>query len=91
MKHVEAHTQTIQAIPAEKRKQKLGKTIAGVMVAGTGFALPVIVPAFPVWFAMGVVGFGGFLASGELLKKYLGYVPAVIRDVMGAVRGKNGK
>jgi len=88
MKNLTAQTQKIQAIPSDKHDRKLWQTAGGVGIAGIGFALPLMVPAFPVWFAMIVVGFGFFVMSKELLTKYAGFIPAAIRDVINAVRGK---
>ena len=88
MKHVEAQTQKIRAIPAAKQSKKAWQTLTGVILVAIGFALPKLVPEFPVWFAMGVVGFGFFIASKEYITNYLGFVPAVIRDVLSAIKGK---
>ncbi len=90
MRHVEAQTQKIQAIPAAKQSKKAWQTLTGALVVIAGFALPKVVPEFPLWFAMGVVGFGFFIASKEYVVNYLGFVPAAIRDVLSAIKG-NGK
>ena len=90
MKHVEAQTQKIQAIPPAKQSKKAWQTLTGALVVIAGFALPKVVPEFPLWFAMGVVGFGFFIASKEYVTNYLGFIPAAIRDIWSAVRG-NGK
>ena len=90
MKHVHAQTQKIRAIPTAKQSKKAWQTLTGALVVITGFALPKVVPEFPLWFAMGVVGFGFFIASKEYVVNYLGFIPAAIRDIWSAVRG-NGK
>ncbi len=90
MKHVEAQSQKIQAIPAHKQSKKAWQTLTGAILVVIGFALPKLVPEFPIWFAMGVIGFGFFIASKEYVTNYLGFIPAAIRDILSAIKG-NGK
>ncbi len=89
MKHIDAQAQKIREVPPAKQSKKAWQTLTGSIVAVTGFALPKLVPEFPLWFAMGVVGFGFFIASKEYVVNYLGFIPAVIRDVVSAVRGNS--
>ena len=91
MKHVEAQTQKIRAIPAHKQSKKAWQTLTGGLVVIAGFALPKVVPEFPLWFAMGVVGFGFFIASKEYVTNYLGFIPAAIRDILSALKGNGNK
>ena len=91
MKHVKAQTEKIQAIPVAKQSKKAWQTLTGAIVVLIGFALPKIVPEFPLWFAMGIVGFGFFIASKEYVTNYLGFIPAAIRDILSAIKGNGGK
>ena len=91
MKHVDAQTQKIRAIPPAKQKQKARQTFWGVLVVLAGFALPRLVPQFPIWFAMVIVGFGFFIASKEYVTNYAGFLPAAIRDVYEAIKGNGAR
>ncbi len=91
MRHVEAQTQKIRAIPVRKQSKKAWQTLSGAAVVAIGFALPKLVPEFPLWFAMGVVGFGFFVISKEYVTNYLGFIPAAIRDILSAIKGDSKK
>ncbi len=88
MKHVDAQTQKISAIPPAKQAKKAWQTLTGAIVVAVGFATPKVAPEFPMWFAMGVVGFGFFVVSKEYVTNYLGFIPAAIRDIVSAAKGR---
>ncbi len=87
MTHLKEHSEELKKIPEKKRKQKVFSTIVGAVVAVAGFLVPKYL-GFPIWFGMILVGFGGWIISKELLKSYLGYIPAALKDFMGAIGKK---
>ena len=79
--------QKLEKIPPESRKRKWLTSLEGVVLIVLGAAMPQFL-AFPWYVGAGVFGFGCFLVSKDLVVAYLRFVPAVIRDVYNASKGK---
>lgn len=77
-------------IPAEKRRGQWGKTILGGLIAGVGLVAPKYLD-FPWQFGAVVVGFGGFVASQQLVGAYLKAIPQALAAYVRALGGKNGE
>lgn len=77
-------------IPPEKRRGQWGKTVLGLLVAGVGMVAPKYLN-FPWQFGAAVVGFGGFVASQQLVTSYLKAIPQTIAAYVRALGGKNGE
>jgi hypothetical protein len=82
-------TQSVRAIPPEKRKPKLIKTLLGCAVFAGGFLLPEL--GYPWQVGVAVAFFGGFVASQELIVAYAKIVPAAVGSLVRAMTGKNGE
>jgi hypothetical protein len=84
------HTQQIKAahydaIPPVKRRAKVRNTIVGLLMLALGIALPVLVPVYPTWLGMLMIGFGAYSMSAELVAGFAKLLPAAIRDVKAAL------
>jgi hypothetical protein len=44
---------------------------------------------FPEWLGVGLIIFGGFAISQDLVKRFAGFLPAAIHDIRAALR--NGR
>lgn len=88
MSHVESHTAKIKKIPAKKLKYKIIKSGAGVLVFILGLYFPRWFPEYPVWAGGILMAFGGFIFSEDVVRSFFGFLPAVVRDMYAAVRGK---
>jgi len=80
-------TQKLEKIPVETRRRKWLNTASGVALIALGAAMPKFL-AFPWYVGASVFGFGCFLVSKELVVSYLRFIPAVIRDIYSASKGK---
>ena len=98
MSHVKQLTQTFRAMPPERFKDKLGRTVAGMFLAAVGFGtlyaqnrgyLPK-----GEWlerFGIGAVGIGCLTASYEFVSAPLRFAVALLKDILKAFgRGGNG-
>lgn len=81
-------TASVRAIPPGKRGPKIIKTLLGIAVGVGAFYLPRL--GFPWQASLVVAGFGGFIASQELVIAFAKVVPATIAAVVRALSGKNG-
>ena len=92
MKHIDEQTQKIRAIPPKKRSEKLRDSAIGLGAIAVGFVLVKYFPELPgcsyVFYAL--LLFGAWSISGELLRSFLGYVPAAIREIRDAIKGAGG-
>lgn len=89
MKQTTQHIKAIRSIPKEKFRAKVARTVLGLFTIG----LALLVQRefeFPSWLEIGLLGFGFYSLSGELVTKFLGFLPAAIRDILGAVQRNNG-
>lgn len=73
-------------IPQAKRRTQWVKTGLGILVAGVGLVAPKYLD-FPWQFGAAVVGFGGFIASQQLVGAYLRAIP----QALAAFTGKSGE
>lgn len=83
-----AQVQALKAIPAPKRRTKYLRSAAGILVFGAAWFLPSWL-GFPQAVAYIVGGFGAFIVSQDLVVTFFKLVPAVIRDIVLALRGQN--
>lgn len=84
--HTQQATVKLQAIPPAAIKRKWVISLWGVTLAAIGIVMPKFL-GFPWYFGAGVLGFGCWLISKDLVVSYLRFVPAVVRDIYAAVRG----
>lgn len=82
-------TRSVAAIPPEKRKPKILKTLAGAVIFVGAFYLVRL--GFPWQASLAVAAFGGFIASQEMVVAFAKVVPATIAAVVRALSGKNGE
>jgi len=88
MSHTQTHGRSVveqlNRIPEKRLAAKVKSTVVGVGsvalgVGSQGFAL------FPLWVNLLVIFFGGFAISKELVKAFVGFAPAAIRDFKDAI------
>ena len=72
-----------QTVPKARLIEKYTKTVAGFFVLVGAFFLPKFL-GIDRWMAYLLSGFGGFMMSQELVKKYLKIIPAAIGALKGA-------
>jgi hypothetical protein len=86
------HTRSIKAahydaIPRPKRLTKLRNTVFGLFMIVLGITLPVLVPEYPLWIGMLMIGLGAYSMSAELVTGFAKLLPAAIRDIYSALKG----
>ena len=87
-KHINEQTQKIAAIPQEKKVSKARNTAIGLGSVVLAFVvLKWFVPPCPLWVSGVLLAFGAYSISGDLVRGFAGFVPAVIRDVRAALKG----
>ena len=85
--HTQQATLKLKAIPPESIRRKWVTSFSGVLVFALGALMPKYLD-FPWYVGAGVIGFGGWLISKDLVTSYLRFIPAAIRDIYAAVKGK---
>ena len=81
-------TQFVDAIPPEKLASKTKSTAIGVGSVLMAFVLLIwFVPPVPLWAVGVLLFFGAFSISGELVRGFCAFLPAVIRDIRAAIKG----
>jgi len=84
--HTQQATAMLDRIPPQSIKRKWTMSLWGVAMVVLGAIMPRFLN-FPWYIGAGVIGFGGWLVSKDLVVSYLRFVPAFLRDVYAAVRG----
>ena len=79
---------SLQSIPQEKRSRMVARTLLGLMLAALGIYAKAFWPTLPDLVAFGTFGFGLVMASGQLMSHPFRLFVAMLRDVLGAIRGK---
>ena len=84
MRHIDQNIDDLGKIPDKKFWQKARKTLFGVgaIAAGVFFKSK---GWFPDWFDMGLIALGGYSLSGELVRGFLKFIPAAIKDIKAAL------
>lgn len=98
MSHVKQLTQTFRAMPPERFKDKLGRTVMGVFLAAVGFGTLYAQNRGYLgkneWLeriGMGMVAVGCLTASYEFISAPLRFAVALLKDILKAFgRGGNG-
>ncbi len=95
MSHVKNLTQTFRAMPPSRFKEKLARTVTGIVLAGVGFATLYAqnrgLLGKNEWlerFGIGAVGLGCLTASYEFVSAPLKFAVAILKDILGAVAGR---
>lgn len=78
-------TASLQAIPPHKRGPKIARTIVGAFLFSAGLLTPKFL-GYPWQFGAALTGFGGFIASQELVLAFVKTLAAFVR----ALTGQNG-
>lgn len=86
MSKVQEVTQQLRAIPPEKRRRKTWAVVLGAAVSVAGLLVPKYL-GYPWQVGAAICGFGGFIASRELVTAYARFIPAAVRDLLGATKG----
>ena len=74
----------------EKLASKAKCTAVGVGSVLITFVLLIwFVPPVPLWAVGIMLAFGAYSISGELVRGFCAFLPAVIRDIVAAVRGNS--
>lgn len=85
--HLREHATGIRdRIPAPRLKSKVRNTVFGLgaVVTGTLFE---VTHLFPAWLRIGLILFGGFSISQDLVRQFAGFLPAAVRDLRAAIKG----
>lgn len=77
----------LHKIPKRSRKKKWQLTLVGIVLIVVGLAMPKFLN-FPWHVGTATFGYGCFLISKDLLIGYLRFIPAAIRDIYDAVKGR---
>jgi len=87
-KETKQATQFVNAIPPAKLADKTRSTAIGVGSVLMAFVMLIwFVPPVPVW-AFGILlAFGAYSISGDLVRGFCAFLPAVIRDIRAAIKG----
>jgi len=81
-------TKFADAIPVEKLASKAKCTAVGVGSVLITFVLLIwFVPPVPLWAVGIMLAFGAYSISGELVRGFCAFLPAVIRDIRAAIKG----
>ena len=81
-------TKFTDAIPVEKLASKAKCTAVGVGSVLITFVLLIwFVPPVPLWAVGIMLAFGAYSISGELVRGFCAFLPAVIRDIRAAIKG----
>ena len=81
-------TKFAAAIPVEKLASKTRCTAVGVGSVLITFVLLIwFVPPVPLWAVGIMLAFGAYSISGELVRGFCAFLPAVIRDIRAAIKG----
>ena len=81
-------TKFADAIPVEKLASKTRCTAVGVGSVLITFVLLIwFVPPVPLWAVGIMLAFGAYSISGELVRGFCAFLPAVIRDIRAAIKG----
>jgi hypothetical protein len=97
MRHAEQLTRQFRAIPRERFREKLARTVGGVVMAGAGFASLYLqnrglLPKGD-WLerlGLALVALGCLSASFEFLTAPVRFAVATLRDVLAALAARNG-
>ena len=85
MSHCKDHTAKIHKIPKERFWKKVRRSVIGLGAIALGFFLESKLPQLSDWLFYGLIGFGFFSISGDLVRAFLGYIPAAIREIGDAI------
>lgn len=90
MPRTTAVRESLQSIPAEKRKRMRLRTLWGVLFIALGIAMGMkwIFADAPVLVSLGMVLFGAVMASGQLMKHPFKLMAAAFADYQAAKTGK---
>lgn len=88
--NLKAHKAKLEAIPEAAMASKVRSTIIGVFAIVVGIVLRKLFPDLPNWLLIGLIGYGFYSLSGEIMRGFFGFLPAAIRDVRSAIKGVNG-
>jgi hypothetical protein len=88
LSHSTARLQALKAIPPDKRRTKVVRSLVGSALFVGAWFLPHLL-GFPQYVAYIVGGFGAFIVSQDLVATFFGFVPALIRDLVLAFRGES--
>ena len=81
-------TQFVDAIPPAKLANKARCTAVGIGSISMTFVLLIwFVPPVPIWAVGILLAFGAYSISGELVRGFCAFLPAVIRDIRSAIKG----
>lgn len=89
MTHTETERRALSAIPRERLRLKIQRTLAGLGLIALGFAGHRYVGWHP-YVTAGFAVVGGVTASGELVLAPLRILVAMARDLIIAIRRGNG-
>ena len=89
MKYVQEHKQQLAQIPEKKWTKKVVSTVIGV-ASIVGAVMMKDAGWFSDWFLIGLLVFGGYCLAGDLVRGFLGFLPAAIKDIKSALSGKDG-
>jgi hypothetical protein len=96
MSHVKQLTQTFRAMPPSRFREKLARTVTGVLLAVVGFGTLYAQTRGYLgkgeWlerFGIGAVGLGSLTASYEFVSAPLRFAVATLKDIMAAF-GRGG-
>ena len=87
LNHTKQQTQKIAAIPQAKKVSKARNTAIGLGSVLLAFVvLKWFMPPCPLWVSGILLAFGAYSISGDLVRGFAGFIPAVIRDVRAALQ-----
>jgi len=89
MTHKAAVTEQIKAIPRRRLAAKISKSVFGLLfIAGAAYGAATLGWAW--YIVLPVAMFGAHVVSEELTRTAIQFVVATAKDILAAVRGKNG-
>lgn len=90
MTHISKVTAELRAIPRERLSQKIKKLVlaAGLIVLLVKVAIP---KGWPVGVQIGLAVVAGYFVSADLMGKASKFLVALVRDMVNAMAGRNGK
>lgn len=84
MSNTKRHVEALKKIPKKKWQAKVWSSVIGA-AAVAGAVLMKDQGWFPDWFLIGLIAFGGYCIAGDLVRGFLGFLPAAIKDIKAAI------